>query len=450
MPPSTRRRVLHALGTGFAVGAAGCATTGTTSTTTRTTAETTTSEPTETTETTDEPANFASEDWRVESLNGPVQAFFLPNRPPTPETLGGPLYTVTESGQIARIAVADGTVEWTVDLTGVQPDTDSFVTTGEHCFPVSDTRNQETLRNYVDAVNLATGERQWTFEAREFLTALGVVDGMLYLAGHYIKAPPSEIGPERSAKGEGRLHAVDIATGEEQWSSTLPALRGATVADHGLYATAWPEEASELRLHAFDLDGTERWVVGTGAETPHVPAVVEEGVLAGTASGFGLYASGDGDVRWRVQKWQSGAREIVVLDDGTIAAGWHPVVTVSQDGTVTHRLADRGMVVLPATPSTLYVVTGSSIIAGDRRSGGSRWRYDPEDAKYTHIQAIIREWVAVDKGVGRSQELLFLDEESGAVGGRLTAPGDYHDVVGLGEKLFVGTDAGVYAYVVNA
>lgn len=451
MSPSTRRRVLHTLGAGFVAGAAGCATTGTTTTTTRTTATTeTTPDATEATETTEETGPVATEEWRVESLDSPVRSLFLPNRPPSPETRGGPLYAVTESGQTARVAVADGTVEWTVDLTGVRPKTDSFVTTGADCFPVSDTRNRDTLRNYVDAVDSATGKRRWTFEAREFLTALGVVDGTLYLAGHYITAPPSELGPEQSAKGEGRLHAVDVATGAEQWRVSLPALQGAVVADHGLYATGRPEGTRSLRLHAFDLDGAERWTVETDAEEPPVPAVVDAGVVAGTPFGFGLYAPADGRVQWSVERWQGGADVVVALDDGRLAAGWAPVVTVGVDGSGERRMADRGEVVVPATPGTLYVATGTTAVASDRRAGGVRWRYDPANAKYVHVQAVLRGWLAVDTGIGRSRELVFLDEETGAVGGRLTAPGDFHAVVGLGEKLFVGTDASVYAYALSA
>lgn len=454
-----RRRVLQVLGALAAGSVAGCSAVdetavpaeGTTATESPTPTGTPTAEPTDT----PTPEPIATGAWTVDSLDGEVRGLWLPNAPRMPDTTGGPLYAGTTAGTVANVSVATGEVRWRFSVAGELASSGypTIRRDGETLLVVSDTRNQETLRNYVERVDPASGDRRWVFEEREFLSPLGVVDDTLYLAGEYIRAPPAELGPNQDPAGEGRLHALDLATGEEQWRTVVPRLINASVADHGIYANvAEDDDYTEFSVVALDRDGTERWRRPGGRYHLPAPVPVVDGVLASAhGDGAALFAP-DGTERWRVSGWRGGPSQIAVTSE-RVYVGSEPLVAVSRSGTERWRVHDYGGIVEPIRDGrprgTLYVEQGRRVGAIDPADGTVRWSYDPENAKYVHARAVVDAGLLVDTGIGRNDGFVLLDEADGEVVGEFTTPEPYWSTVAVASRLFVGADGAVYAFDVE-
>lgn len=416
----------------------------------RTTDETTTNETA-----TESDEEIAIEAWTVDSLDGDVQGLWLPNRPRRPNTTGGPLYAATDAGTVANLSVASGEIRWRTSVLGdLSPNGHPTVhETGSGLLVESHTWNDETLRNYVERVDPETGDREWAFEAREFLFPLGVVDDALYLGGEYMKAPPSELGPNQDPGGEGRLHAVDLATGEERWRTTLPSLIDATAAHHGIYAYVAPEDTpSDHELVAFDRDGTERWRTDAGRHQLPGPVTADGGVLASVGTDSVASLAPDGTERWRVSAWERGPSQIEVTSE-RIYVGSDPLVGVSRAGTEQWRLDDYGGIVRPirdqTREETLYFGGGTQVGAIDAAEGTKRWSFAPEDETYVHVQAVVENGLLVDTGIGWNREFVLLDEASGAVLGDFRTEKSYRSATAVASRLFAGTTGGIYAFDVG-
>lgn len=453
-----RRRVLQTLG-GLVVGsAAGCTTTGETDAPTEsvTTMDTSTPAETPTTERTDVPTPdpVATEAWTVDFSGGDVSGLQLPNRPRKPDTTGGPLYAATDAGTVANLGVATGEVRWRFSAAGETasyggPTVRQF---GRTVVVVSETRNQETLRNYVELVDSGSGDRRWVFEEREFLTPLGVVDDALYLAGEYIRAAPSELGPNQDPTGEGWLHAVDLASGEERWRTTVPSLINATVADHGIYANTTTDDSSEHRLVAFDRDGTERWRKRAGKHLLPEPVAVEDGVLASAHGDSAALFAPDGTERWRLSAWERGPSQLAATSE-RLYVGSDPLVAISRAGTERWRVDSHGGVVRPIRDGrhrpTLYVAGGRQVGAIDPESGTKRWSFDPENAKYVHVQAVVDGGLVVDTGISPHRTFFLLDEVTGELRGDFSTERPYRTATAIASRLFAGAADAVYAFDVE-
>lgn len=422
------------------------------STTTRpSTTETTTTEET-TTEPTDD---VATEAWTVDSLDGDVSGLRLPNRPRKPNTTGGPLYAETSGGTVANVDVATGEIRWKFtavgDLEGHSSPTVSAA--GDGLVVVSHTLNPETLRNYVEFLDPETGDREWVFEERDYLTPLGVVDDVLYLRGGYIRAPPSELGPNQDPAGERRLRAVDLATGEELWHTTLPSLVNATVARHGIYANvAFGDNSRGHTLVAFDRDGTERWRADAGAYRLPEPVAVDGGVLANVGTDSVALLDADGTERWRVSAWHRGPSEIAVTPE-RIYVGSRPLVALSRSGEEYWRLDDRGGIIEPIRDEhreeTLYDGGGTRVGAIDAGAGTARWSFDPDDEKYVHEKAIVDAGLLVNTGIGWDREFILLDEMSGEILGDFHTSEPYFAATAVASRVFAGTAGEIRAFDVE-
>lgn len=464
-----RRRLLQALAGLTAGSVAGCAgdesgpptstrqsTVG--SATSESVARTTDKTPSDdaTTDETTQSDEIATEAWTVDSLDGDVEGLWLPNRPRRPNTTGGPLFAATNAGTVANVAVMTGEVRWTTTVLGDQsPHSHPTVhETGSSLLVVSQSWNEDTLRNYVERVAPETGDRQWAFEAREFLSPLGVVDDALYLGGEYMVAPPEELGPNRDPTGEGRIHAVDVATGEELWRTTVPSLIDATAASHGIYAYVAPEdEPSDHQLVAFDRDGTERWRTEAGRHHLPGPVAVDDGVLASVGADAVAAFAPDGTEQWRVSGWRYGPSEIEVTRE-RIYVGSDPLVAVSRSGTERWRLDDHGGVVRPirdgTIEDTLYLGGGTEVGAVEASEGTKRWSYAPEDEKYVHEQAVVEDGLLVTTGIGWDHEFVLLDEASGDVLGNFRTRNSYRAATTVASRLFAGASGGdIYAFDVE-
>lgn len=421
-----------------------------TATATPTTTQTRTASPT--------PNPTATELWTVEQLSGRVATLLLPEVGPADDP-AGPLYAVTRASEIARLDSTRGRHEWTTTVHGEEEGVSELAPIGDTIYAVSETYTDQRLANHVEALDPETGEVRWTFDDRAFLQVLGVVEDRVVLAGEYIKIHPEEIGPERSPAGDGRIYGLDRATGEERWTVDIPDLSGADVASHGIYVfdrpnyrSAGPTSRMLLTLHALNLDGTERWSVDTGTVNPSAPLAAEEFLLAGAGTSddteqgaVGRYDPADGSLLWTTGLWERGPEDLVLRDE-TILAGGHPFLALDADGSERYRVGGYSVPDPPATPETQYIGAGSHIAAVDREAGRLRWRFEPQDYKYTHIRAVLADYVAADRGIGPDHEVVLIRESDGEVGGSFKTPGNYLGTVGAGRRFFTGVESAVVAY----
>lgn len=462
--PSTRRRFLTLLGGVVAGSLGGCSTTpGSTSPTptasppaspTDSPIPTDTAEPTETDSPTPDPV--ASAAWTTDTLDGMVDSLWLPNAPRKPGTTGGPLYAGTDGGEIANIHVGDGTVRWRFSVEGelAQGGHPTLTKFGSELFVVSDTQTEDTLLSHLERVDPDSGDQDWLFEAREFLTPLGVVDDTVYVAGHHIKAPPHELGPNTDPAGEGRLHAIDATTGEERWETAVPNLSGAALARHGVYLTTdWEGDDSPIdTLVAFNLDGTERWRAETG--TVHLPRPVPtaDGVLSGYGGDGVSMLTPDGSERWHVNGWDRGPGQVEVTQD-RVYVGSDPIVALDRDGNERWRQPVHGSIVRSSPEDrmldTIYLERADSVTALSHDSGKRRWTWKPPDAKYVHVKAKAGDGILVTTGIGRMHELTMLGRQTGEPVGSFYTPMVHHSVESIASRVFIGSADTVYAYDVG-
>lgn len=461
MPSSSRRRLLRLCSAAAVTAVAGCGGTDPpaetavtdTRTSTKATTPTTTPEPDTATETTNsQAASPVSRAWSVDRLSGSVDRLLLPTTGPTDEP-SGPLYAATEAGEVARIDPVDGEHRWTTTVRGEAEATPSLFVGSKSLYAVSETITDDRLANHVQALDPATGAVRWTVDQRAFLRVIGTVGDRVVLAGEYIKDHPNELGPSQTPRGDGRVVAVDRATGEERWRVNVPDLRGADVAEHGVYALETRDhETNQLALHAVDPDGTERWTVDTGTINPGSPLATDDFLLAGAGGddrtdrgGVGRYDPDDGSLLWTTGQWERGPGAIRQVDE-TVFAGGGPLLALDPDGTERYRVPYFGALDVPATPETLYDDGGSEISTVDRQAGKIRWRYRPENYEYTHLRAVLADHVAVDRGIGEDRGVVLLGEDSGDVVGTFRTSEPYRGAIGVGERLFLGVGADVIAY----
>lgn len=402
------------------------------------------------------PEPIATETWTTDTLDGVVEALWLPNAPRKPNTTGGPLYAGTGNGEIANLHVGDGIIRWRFSVAGAlaaggHPTLAQF---GSDLFVVSDTRNDETLLNHLERVDPETGSRVWLFETREFLKPLGVVDDQLLVAGHSIKAPPHELGVNQDPAGEGRLHAIDMATGEQRWETVIPYLSRATVARHGIYLTTdWEgDDSPEDTLVAVDLDGTERWRKATGTVHLAEPASVPNGVITGyRRDGVSMLAP-DGTEQWHVSGWDRGPGQVEVAQD-RIYVGSDPLVAIDRNGSEQWRQSVSGRVVRSSPEDRmldgLILETGRSVTALTYESGAIRWTWTPDTANHVRVKAKIGARPVVTTGIGRTHDLIVLEESHGEPAGTVSTPMVHYSVESVASRLFVGSANTVYGYVIE-
>lgn len=434
--------------------AGGSTTTGTATTASTTTPESTTEESTSEETTTETDVEIATEAWTVDSLDGDVEGLWLPNRPRKPNTTGGPLYAGTTAGTVANVDVASGDVRWSASVRGdlTPSGSPSVHDVGGDLLVVSRTLTEETLRYYAELRHPDTGEREWTFGVREYLTPLGVVDDVVYLAGEYVRAAPSELGPNQDPTGEGRLHGVDIESGEELWRTAVPSLVNATAARHGIYANVTAEDGSDHELVAFDRDGAERWRTDAGKYHLPEPVAVEDGVVAATGADSVASFAPDGTERWRLSAWRRGPSEIAATPE-RLYVGSKPLIALSRSGDERWRLDGHGSIIRPIRDQrreeTLYFGGGTRIGAIDAGAGTERWSWAPDDEKYVHEQAIVDDGILVTPGIGPDREFVLLDEMGGHAVGEFRTPKSYTTATAVASRVFAGTSDGILAYDVE-
>jgi outer membrane protein assembly factor BamB len=252
------------------------------------------------------------------------------------------------------------------------------------------------------ALDLATGENLWStpIEFEPFGSTPAVVDGVIYLAGI-----------------QGDVAAIDLETQKERWSTKLDAGTSSSpvVVDDLLYIGA-----DDDQLYALDVaDGAERWrfTVGEGASYTlgPSPAVADGAVFYANASseaekGLFALAAVTGDEVWHFEPEEPGLFTPAIVDD------------------------------------TLYVGgDGGDVYAIDVATGEERWKSTVSSAWST--PAVADDAVFVQTMAG---SLACLDRETGDIRWEAATPASWCSPVIAGDTVYVGAEAlwfemGLYA-----
>lgn len=143
--------------------------------------------------------------WTADRARGPVD-------PPALDESSGPGGVVVftegsrpENSAVVALEVSDQTRRWRVELP--QPARGSPVIAEGTVFV-------GTQAGSVQAIDLESGEDDWTFQA-----AAGRIDTAPAVAGGLVYAVSEDLGA-----GTARLSAIDVSTGEETWGVTRPAV----------------------------------------------------------------------------------------------------------------------------------------------------------------------------------------------------------------------------------
>ena len=207
-----------------------------------------------------------------------------------PVVSGGVVLVRTGGGQMLAIEAADGSVRWRsrhrvseLTLRGVA---EPLVHRGRALAGLANGR--------LSSIDLATGQRVWNVtvdRARGSNEVARLID---------VDSRPAIVGDVLFAGAyQGRMVALDVATGERRWSSKVSVLRDLGADDSGVYAVTSNSEVVALRLN----DGAELWrqsaLRGRGLTAPGVSL----GVIAlGDYKGYlHLLDSEDGQFLGRIR-----------------------------------------------------------------------------------------------------------------------------------------------------
>jgi outer membrane protein assembly factor BamB len=205
---------------------------------------------------------------------------------------------------------------------------------------VEDTVLAGSWDNSLYAVSLSSGERLWSHETDDALSApVAVASGTVFVGG----------GTEAAA--------LDIETGEPYWQTTLDerARGGPVVADGVVYV---PTRGNLTALSA--TDGENLWQVRTGGPVASTPHITDQMVYFTSADGNIYAADTSGEVIWQQFISSSGGFPSPTVVDGTIFFGWGDGTMYAldaADGTEQWTDSAGGAEVVAVADGTVYLAS---------------------------------------------------------------------------------------------
>ena len=220
----------------------------------------------------------------------------------------------------------------------------------------------------VYALDAATGEQRWHFDAGQWASAAALKDDVIYVGGTDLGADIDEY----------YLYALDATTGEERWrfeaggSVTSPA-----VADGIVYVGS-----DDNYVYALDgATGNWLWRFKAGFEGDvagfSAPAVADGVVYIGGADEY-VYAldASTGELRWRHQV-SDGPPALAVVERVVYVSGWLGGLDALDAGTGEALWAFGGGMSGPAAVAdgVVYVGSNDGTYALDAATGEERWLF---------------------------------------------------------------------------
>lgn len=203
-----------------------------------------------------------------------------------------------------------------------------------------------------------------------------ILDGVAYIVG-----------------GEGRLLALDVATGSQRWASKADGLVGSP-AIAGERIIALGQDGS---INAIRLDGSSDWRTAADLAPKSTPLVLGDLLVAGgRGGGIQAFDAASGAARWQVQTGDELPRaaagdetqayigshdgRLYAIEAATGETAW--AVETTADHFATPAVRD-GRVLAAAGNSDQ-----STLLAIDAASGAERWRFVPPDGRGLHSPSV--------------------------------------------------------------
>ncbi|QGA83196.1 PQQ-binding-like beta-propeller repeat protein [Halomicrobium sp. LC1Hm] len=194
----------------------------------------------------------------------------------TPRPAGETL-VIADQSRIAGVDPETGEEQWSATLEGTIL---GVVTDGEYAYAGVLSSDQSLV-----ALDTATGDRVWSYDALENAHGPAVVDGRVYGGG------AATLSEDDGTRDVGPVYALDAATGEEQWRAVVDAnvATSPAVGEETVFVTDL-----DGRMSAFDRDsGESRWQTRLRTETLDSPqplrtsasALVDGTLYVGTLDG---------------------------------------------------------------------------------------------------------------------------------------------------------------------
>lgn len=319
---------------------------------------------------------------------------------------------------------------------------------------VDDATVYATLPTETVALDHETGARRWT-TAGDDQSMVPASRRVGCLSGGTLYTVDSE-----------RLRAFDADDGTRRWSRSVAAELGDPVRGYGMQVT---RSALLLGYHgglaAFDVeDGSHRWTVSPGGLGWVYPAVAHGRLYVGSPGPVYAYERASWPervldptprVRWRARgpafcSWPAVTESRVVVADRVPLPDEEPtsVRAYERDGTPAWHARVPGTGRAPAvTPDGTVVVSvgedPSTLLALDGAEGSVRW--ERRVAQYVREPVVAGDVVVVAGApdeLAQDEVVRALDVDTGEPLWSKPVDGRAEHLVAVGERVYVGTDAG--------
>ncbi|MFC4540601.1 PQQ-binding-like beta-propeller repeat protein [Halosolutus amylolyticus] len=219
-----------------------------------------------------------------------------------PCVVGDRLVLGTESGSLVALDREDGTERWTTALPGPV----SGPTAAGGTVYVG-TREDPVCR----AVDASSGDVRWTFDpdpAVDVVDYPAVTDDLVY------------VGAEDTSVLDGRLYALDRATGTERWSHEGARMQPPTVAGEHVAAPS-------LQVTIYDHAGGERGGFGFAGHVLSSPAATADAYFVGSTGGrLAAMRRRESGTHWNVDVGRRPVSAPAITDDAVYVTSGGPVL----------------------------------------------------------------------------------------------------------------------------
>ena len=324
----------------------------------------------------------------------------------SPTVIGQTVYVGSGDGRLYALDRNTGTQRWAFDAGNAIPSSPAVGAGGVYV----GTRDGQFV-----AVDATTGRERWRFKTGPLMPwPWGHESGDVYTS-----SPAFVDGVVYVGAGDGRVYAVDAASGKERWhAATTGRVRSSPAVDESRVYVG----SADGRVYAFDrATGALRWKFDTegvklesknfGYDRRTVqssPAVVDGTVFVGARDGW-LYAidAATGAERWRFDHKISWVNTSPAVVDGVVYAG-------SSDGQFVHAVdGASGKELWRTTTGTTW---SSPAVAGDvLYVGDGQGRLHALDRKSGKLLWSFRTGSTVHSSPTPAGDLVFVGSTDGAV-----------------------------------
>lgn len=239
--------------------------------------------------------------------------------------------------------------------------------------------------------------------------------------GPFSNSPVIADGIVYAVSGEGRVHAIELATGTERWAADTTGFVGSSPMLAGDLVIVGDDHGTVQAFAA--KDGTSAWTASVDGAVSGSPAPVGDDLIVAT---MGRHAyrldAATGTTVWSVDVGGPTSRSVTADADTAYLPVETEIVAVAlDDGTIRWRttVAASGSAGTPSVAGDLlYGATAidgepadNGVVVLDKATGTERWRYhSPTDAQvYTPSIADGRAFI-----VGHDREVRALDATTGS------------------------------------